>query len=83
MRAVWRHVRVCDANKSVGDHRIFCQRRRARGARKRQLCATAERFSLGIFKFSEANQQQKKTKKMHFPYETVVFSSSIPLASEE
>ncbi|MDP1568317.1 MAG: hypothetical protein Q8M91_03005 [Polaromonas sp.] len=51
--------------------------------READRAAAAQRFSLGIFRFSEANQQQIKTKKKRFPYETVVFSSSIPLASEE
>ncbi|WP_395055353.1 hypothetical protein [Polaromonas sp.] len=78
-----RQMRVFDANKSVGGRRIFSLRRRAGGARKRQRLAAAVRFSLGVFRFSEVNQQQKRPKKKRFPYETAVFSSSIPLASEE
>jgi hypothetical protein len=45
--------------------------------------AFTRRFPWAIPGFSEANQQQKKTKKKRFPYETAVFSSSIALASEE
>jgi len=57
---------------------------RHRQSRPEEHPATpAHGFSLGIFRFSEVNQQQKKTKKKRFPYETVVFSSSIALASEE
>jgi hypothetical protein len=82
-----RPARLCSrphgANKSVGEHRDFSLRRRARDPREMQPDAAAARFSLGAFQFSEVNQQQKRPKKMRFPYETAVFSSSIPLASEE
>jgi hypothetical protein len=63
--------------------RVFPAQRHARGTHETRRTGAALRFSLGIFRFSEVNQQQKRPKKKRFPYETAVFSSSIPLASEE
>jgi hypothetical protein len=53
---------------------------RSAAARREQ---PAWRFSLAAFASSGGNLQHAVPKKMHFPYETAVFSSSIRSASEE
>ncbi|MDO8388064.1 MAG: hypothetical protein Q7T13_16915, partial [Polaromonas sp.] len=78
MRPPWSRQRAADTNKSVGEGPQFSAAAAPRSAREARRAAAAQRFSLGIFRFSEVNQQQKRPKKKRFPYETVVFSSSIP-----
>jgi hypothetical protein len=50
---------------------------------QRGIACSLHRDGCRVFHPVEVNLQHPDPKKLRFPYETAVFSSSIPLASEE